>query len=75
MNLRIPREEPSLDIRPRDRDEIFYLCMERARWGGTLQDLVCVCGVMGLSGATQRKGRQDPYGAFRLREKEGSKVE
>ena len=43
--------------------------------GGTLKELVCVCGVMGLSGATQRKSRWDPYGAFRLREKEGSKVE
>ena len=43
--------------------------------GETLKELVCVCGVMGLSGATQRKSRRDPYGAFRLREKEGSKVE
>ena len=43
--------------------------------GGTLKELVCVCGVMGLSSATQRKSRRDPYGAFRLREKEGSKVE
>ena len=73
MKLRNPRKEPFFRYKTQ-RQTKFLICVWNEQ-GGTLKELVCVCGVMGLSGATQRKSRRDPYGAFRLREKEGSKVE